>query len=79
MQELKTSNRTVGGQYLNGLWTNANEIWKFLIHIAHSKLLWNNHDNDDDENFGKQNMRNRIFEHQVRYVKEFHGNILGLG
>jgi len=46
MQELKTSNRAVGGQYLNGLWTNTNEIWKFLIHIAHSKLLWNNHDND---------------------------------
>ena len=49
MQELKTSKRTVGGQYLNGLWTNLNEIRKFLTHMAHSKLLRmpkrNNHDN----------------------------------
>jgi len=49
MQELKTSNRTIGGQYLNGLWTNLNEIQKFLIHMAHSKLLCmpkrNYHDN----------------------------------
>ena len=56
MQELKTSNRTVGAQYLNGFLTNLNEIQKFLTHMAHSKLLCmpkrKNHDNGDDENFG---------------------------
>jgi len=38
----------------------------------------NNHENGDDENFGQENMRITIFEHQVRYRIAFHENILGL-
>jgi len=51
--------------------------------LGQTKLFYmpkrNNHENGDDENFGQENMRITIFEHQVRYRIAFHENISGLG